>query len=258
VFNYNGTYYMTAHESPDAVNFKKHWWGVSADGKSWTWYPLFTYTGTSNVNIPGVTLQPRTIGGTLYFYGLTDVSTDAGYGLGAIRLRVNTSNVRGYDRVEMWTWDTGWALVTDSSSNPNGNFNFIPSKILDAALKPKLLPNDEVWVSLVGRTRDCSNCHAFSGTKTNTWEDRIAVRTLITTSDPTAPPSFGSEILLQSNVRCMPGRYDNSRSYPMPLVLGSPRLLYSSSNDQDYDTAYYCTNPPAQPFYGMYIVVTGF
>ena len=217
VLVYNGTYYMTAHESPDAVEFHKQWWGVSADGKSWTWYPLFTYTGSGNLKIPGVTLQPRTVNGTLYFYGATEIWSNAGIGLGAIRLRVNTSNARGYDLVEMYS-SGAWTTVADSS-NQDGNFNFIPDKLLDGGTNPKLLENNELWMTVNNRTRDCTNCHSFSGTA-GAWGDRFAVRTFSVSSTLSAPPSFGSESLLQSSVRCMPSNYDNGRLYPMPLATG--------------------------------------
>ena len=44
----------------------------------------------------------------------------------------------------------------------------------------------------------------------------------------------------------------------MPLGPGSPRLIYSATNDQDFGGGAYCGVSGSNTFPGMYIVVTAF
>ncbi|HEX2062386.1 MAG TPA: hypothetical protein VHK90_16730 [Thermoanaerobaculia bacterium] len=260
VFQYNGNYYMTALQSPDGAIFDKQWWGVSPDGKSWTWYPLFNYTGTrDDLKLPSVTLQPQTIGGVLYFFGFLEVWQNGGIGMGLIRLRANATKVRGYDRVDVYT-STGWVtIVSNPETNPDGNFNnAVPAVLWHGRTQPKYLATNEVWWSGSG-PKDCTamNCmNVFSGAYTG-WGDRIGYANVVLPTTSTGVATLTGADNLHSDIRCMPGRYDGAREYPQPLAGGSPRLLYSASNDDDFGNGAYC-NSQIWVYPGMYIVVTAF
>ncbi len=258
VFQYNGSYYITALQSPDGVKFSKQWWGVSPDGKSWTWYPLFNYTGTSDVRIPSVSLQPKVVGGTLYFYGFTEVWNSSGYGIGLIRLRVNNARPRGYDLVELYT-TSGWVTIVNPDTNPGGNFNnAAPAILWGGRSEPKYLITDELWFAGSGQRNCAAQCgNNFSGSQIG-FGDRIGYANVVLPTTTTGVPTLTGVDVLRSSIRCMPSNYDNGRIYPMPLAGGSPRLLYSASNDLDFSSGAYCNQTGVYTFFGMYIVVTAF
>lgn len=273
VFGFNGKLYMTAMESLDGkYTFHKQWWGVSTDNVSWTWYPLFEYNGIANLNLPGVTLQPRFIsgggGGQWYFYGFLEVRSGEGIGTGAIRLRASFTKPRGYDRVEIYALGSGGAsdawttIIADPDANPSGSFSGpVPKKLWDAEERPKYLENGELWFAVLNGPKTCppGQCAWGSGS-TLGWNDRLAYHVVTPPSDLTSPPSYSSTSYLGSAVRCSVGNYNYSRTNPMPLATGNPRLLYSATADLVYSQYNYCGGEcaPCNPFAGMYIVVTGF
>jgi hypothetical protein len=287
VFQHDGEYFMTASESPYGEVFDKQWWGVSPDGKTWTWYPLFNYVGTNeNIFLPGVTLQPVSIGGTLYFFGFVEIHDGVvGAGIGAIRLRANLQRARRYDRVEIYSATpasncgepaSNWVpIVCDPLTNPAGDFsNALPTRLL-YGVSPKYVSVQELWFTGSGY-RDCSMaCPGNDFTLTSGvygHYDRIGYANVMAPGTTTGAPTVIDRDWLRSDSvnRCMPAKVDAGRIGPAPLPGGSPRVLYSTSNDDEWGTPKdwptlpdeeqetSCTEAPADyaQWRDMYVVAT--
>jgi hypothetical protein len=237
----NGKYYLIAHKSPDAVVFHQQLWGVSTDGQNFTWYPLLYWknangtTRTPHDKIPSISVQPVTIGGVNYFWGVTELWLSNGtIGVGAIRIR-RANNAKGFDLVELRSGGN-WV-----ATNADGSFSFTPDVLWGGATQPKLVWQNNawtIWATGSGARVPCGGgCPLPAGQNPSVgWGDRIWYRTISTSL------VLGPANNVWSQIRCMPAPYNESRNYPYPVG----GLLYSASNDANCRSDYL----------GQYIVVT--
>jgi hypothetical protein len=239
----DGKYYLSAVKAPDDATFHQQLWGVSPDGQTFTWYPLLHWKnadGTTRTNadkIPGISVQPVTIGGVNYFWGFSELWLSNGaIGVGAIRIR-RANNAKGFDLVELRSGGIWRAVSAD------GSFSFTPDVLWVGATQPKLVWQNNAWTIYTtgsGARVPCSGgCPLPAGQNPNVgWGDRIWYRTVTTSL------TFGAVNNVWSQIRCMPAPYNESRNYPYPVP--GTNLIYSSTNDANCRSDYH----------GDYIVVT--
>lgn len=236
----DGKYYLVASKSWEAYIFHEQLWGYSTDGRNFTWNQLLNWVAdsqgtprTSAYGIPAVTVvaTPSYFWGFLEFYNLNSF----GFAVGMIRMH-RAANARGYDTVEILSGGTWLQTQND------GTFWFEPDPVWFGVSKIKLLWEGGafyLWASGAGAHNwSCMVCQkGGSG-----WADRFVYRAV----DPSSTSLTSPVQSVSSNVRCMPGGYDESRVFPMPV--SGNGLLYSATNEA------HC--PAGEAYAGAYIVVT--
>jgi hypothetical protein len=249
VFRSGNAFYMTVSRSTDAdQDFSEIHWGVStattrngvpyAAGYYWKWNRLLKWaTGTTTNKITAVAVTETTINSQKYYFGTIELWTSNQIGLGAIRIHA-AANARGYDTVEIMNSSNVWQAV-----NADGTFTFMPKVVWNAAIESQIVVENGslyIWASDIGAvpTNVCTEC-AGSGQQRTGFADRFAYRTVVPST-----LALGTKQNVTSQIRCMPGPYDNSRIFPAYVAAGS--LLYSSTDSN-------CSIN----HYGQYIVVTG-
>ncbi|HEX2121118.1 MAG TPA: hypothetical protein VHL59_05685, partial [Thermoanaerobaculia bacterium] len=187
--------------------------------------------------LTAATVAAVNIGGTDYFWGFIEMWKPlAGVGVGGIRMRRSATDPRGYDLIELRSGNQWTAVAND------GTFTFEPDFLWIGINMAKLVWSGTdwyLWGSGGGTPEHCGSCDHLYSAQGN-WSDRFVYRKVRTdySMDPIET--------VDSGIRCMPGGYPSSRTFPMPAPGG---LLYSSTNEGNCGLY-------TDPNYGNYIVVT--
>lgn len=245
---YDGKYRMIAAASnyPGANDFTTLILGTSTNGVQWHWQPFIR--STNSVHLPEVAFQV----GTSSSYCNPNCYTHTPWwgffrigfsGTGLIKVDVSQQYPRGF-RVWIFASDNTWKQVDDTT----GDFSFTPKDVWPGAT-PKAInfnvDHYELWATTYEPHNGCAPCttpycNGFAGTT-------FSYRTV------DAAFNLGPVQSVYSQIRCMPSDSDVGRLYPFRHNdMNAQKLLYSATNDQNICDTNLCANP----FIGMYVVVT--
>lgn len=157
-------------------------------------------------------------------------------GIGAILIKVDRSNLRGYSNVFLWSGGA-W-----KQTGPNGEFDqsMIPDVLWHFRDKPRLHRlNDrwELWAN-TGKPPQCTidseGCGLGNGQAQ--FDNAIVYWPVTPPATLTQPPVGGPEYDIYSDIRCMPSPLMNNRGYPFRLE--GTNLLYSTSSNPFCSTTF--------------------